>query len=126
MQVKTIINLRHRTRKMDAERQLAEQLGMRWVNIPMRFWWRPSDAQVRQFLSIVRDPTSRPVFVHCRQGRNRVGILTAVYRVVEQGWSPQEAYWEGRQLGMVPWNPLTRYLLFHETAREFLSTEDVP
>ncbi len=99
--VKTVISLRHYSKQMEDERRLAEQLGMRWVNIPMWSWWRPSDPQVHEFLAIVNDPANRPVFVHCRQGRNRVGVMTAVYRVVHTGWTPQQAYAEGRRLGMV-------------------------
>ncbi len=77
MGVKAIIGLRQPSGAMEEEHRLVEQLGMRWVNIPMWFWWRPSDRQVHQFLSIVRNPANRPVFVHCRQGWNRVGIMTA-------------------------------------------------
>jgi len=119
--VKTIISLRHHSRQMEDERRLAEQLGMRWVNIPMWFWWRPSDRQVREFLTIVNDPANRPVFVHCRQGWNRAGIMTAIYRMVHDGWTAQQAYAEGRRLGMVPWNLVARHLLFHGVARMCLT-----
>ncbi len=119
--VKTIINLRHGSREMDEERRTAQRLGMRWVNLPMWFWWRPSQRQVREFLSIVNDPANRPVFAHCRQGCNRVGIMTAIYRVVHDGWSPDRAYAEGRRLGLVPWNFVSRRLLFREVPRQFLT-----
>lgn len=122
MGVKTIISLRQPSRAMEGERRLVEQLRMQWVNIPMWFWWRPSDRQVHQFLELVTDPTSRPVFVHCRQGWNRVGVMVAIYRVAYQGWTPQRAYREARQRGLVWWNVLTRYVLFRETLREYLVT----
>ena len=118
MGVKTVICLRRPSAAMERERRLAEQLGMRWVNIPMWYLWRPSDAQVRQFLAIAADPASRPVFVHCRQGRNRSGIMTALYRVAYQRWLPEEAYAEGRRLGLVSWNPMARQLLLREAARK--------
>ncbi len=118
--VKTIISLRHRSREMDEERRTVQRLGMRWVNLPMWFWWRPSDRQVREFLTIVNDPANRPVFVHCQQGWNRAGVMTAIYRMVHDGWTAQQAYAEGRRLGMVPWNLVSRHLLFHEVGRKFL------
>lgn len=118
--IKTVICLRQPSQAMEAERRLVESLGMRWVNLPMWFWWRPSDQQIHQFLQVVTDPASRPVFVHCRQGQNRVGVMTAIYRVTQQHWSPSQAYAEGRRLGMVSWNLLTRWLLFRETPREFV------
>jgi len=126
MGVKTVISLRQPSRAMEEERRLVESLGMRWVNIPMWFWWRPSDRQVRQFLALAADPATRPLFVHCRQGRNRVGILVAVYRIVEQDWTPQRAFAEARQLGLAWWNPLSRYLVFHEARREFTRAPESP
>ncbi len=124
--IKTVISLRQPSKTMDRERRLVEQLGMRWVSLPMWFWWRPSDRQVRQFLAIAADPASRPVFVHCRQGWNRVGILVAVYRVVHNGWTPEQAYREARQHGLVPWNLVSRYLIFYETPREFAGSTTQP
>ncbi len=114
MGVKTIVCLRHPSATIARERRLVGSLGMRWVNLPMWFWWRPSEEQVRQFLAITSDPSSRPVFVHCQQGRNRAGILVAVYRVVQQHWTPEEAYAEARRYGLVWWNPMSRHLLFRE------------
>jgi len=120
MGIKTVISLRQPSRAMEEEQRLAEQLGMRWVNIPMWFWWRPSDKQAHQFLSIVSDPAQCPVFVHCRQGWNRAGVMTAIYRIARQGWDPSRAYAEARQLGLVPWNFFSRYVLFYETRREYM------
>jgi len=119
MGMKTVISLRQPSKAMEEERRLVEQLGMRWINIPMWYWWRPSDQQVHQFLSIAGDPAQRPVFIHCRQGWNRAGIMTAIYRVARQGWEPRRAYVEARQLGLVPWNVLSRYVVFYETLREY-------
>ncbi len=119
MGVKTVISLRHRTTRMDEEQRVAEQLGMQWINLPMWYFWRPSDVQVDRFLALVTDPAHRPVFVHCRQGRNRAGIMTAIYRVACQGWQPYQAYAEGREYGLAPWNMMTRWLLKRTTPRTF-------
>ena len=126
MGIKTVINLRQPSRTSALERRLVEQLGMRWVNLPMWFWWRPSDRQIRQFLAMTADPASRPVFVHCRQGWNRAGILVAVYRVVHNGWTPRRAYQEARQQGLVSWNLASRHLIFSETPREFAGAAAPP
>lgn len=121
--VKTIVSLRYHSREMNEERQLAESLGMRWVNLPMWYWWRPSDKQIRRFLKITADPAQRPVFVHCRQGRNRASIMAALYRIAQQGWAPADAYTEGRRLGMVSWNPWTRWILFHDAPRKYMESK---
>ena len=115
--VQTVISLRHGSRATKEERWLVEQLGMRWVNIPMWYGWPPSQRQVDAFLAIATDNASRPVFVHCRRGRNRAGIMVAIYRVVHQHWTPQRAYAEGRRLGLASWNFLTRHSIFHQSRR---------
>ena len=119
MGIKTVVCLRQPSKAMDDERLQAEQLGMRWVNLPMWFWWRPSDRQVRQFLSIVSDPAQRPVFIHCRQGWNRAGVMTAIYRIVYQDWEPRRAYMEARRFGLVPWNLFSRYLVLYQVPRTY-------
>ena len=120
MGVKTIISLRHQDSDLAWERPLAEQLGMSWHNLPMSYLWRPSGRQIREFLAVATDPAHRPVFVHCRQGRNRTGVMTAIYRMVHHGWSAADAYREGQQLGLAPWNLLTRYVIFREVGRDVL------
>lgn len=124
MGIKTIISLRHHTTRMDEERQAAEQLGMAWVNLPMWYWWRPSDKQIQQFLEVATDPARRPIFVHCRLGRNRAGVMSAIYRVARQGWEPDRAYAEGRRFGLAPWNLLTWWLVTRKTPRMFASASD--
>lgn len=115
--VRTIVNLRHHSAVMDQERQLAESLGMRWINIPIWAWSGPSDAQLRRFLAIASDTAARPVFVHCRLGRNRAGMMVAVYRIAHDGWTPARAYAESRRLGMVPWNLVSCYVILQRGPR---------
>ena len=117
MGIRTIINLRHHTARMDEEQRFAQSLGMHWVNIPIWYFWRPSDQQMQQFLALATDPAQRPVFVHCRQGRNRAGLMTAVYRVTFQGWDLQRAYAEGRNYGLIPWNVVTHWIVIHKAAQ---------
>jgi len=113
--VRTILSVRGRVGP--EEKAEAERLGMRWVNIPVYAWWRPSRAQIQQFLAIARDPAQRPVFVHCRFGQNRSGMMVAAYRIVQQGWTPSHAYAEGLRLGMFPFNVVTRDMLLHQLSR---------
>ena len=121
MGVKTIVNLRHEgeTRR-EEERRLVESLGMRWVFLPMRSYWRPSDAQVLAFLRAVDDTAHQPVFVHCRKGEDRTGTLVAIYRIVEEGWGPARAYEEALALGLSGWNPFMRHVILHEAPREYV------
>src|SRR5205807_9502802 len=64
---------------------------------PLTTTERPSDAAVKQFLSIVDDPAKQPVYVHCAGGQHRTGVMTAVYRMTKYGWSEDRAYDDMKQ-----------------------------
>jgi tyrosine-protein phosphatase SIW14 len=93
--VKTVIDLTKDGR--DNEKGMVEHAGMSFVRIPMTTGERPSDAAVKQFLSIVNDPAKQPVYVHCQGGQHRTGVMTAVYRMTKYGWTEDKAYDEMKQ-----------------------------
>jgi protein tyrosine/serine phosphatase len=76
---------------------MAAQSGMKYVQIPMTTHQPPTSAQLAQFLQIVNDPASQPVFVHCVGGRHRTGVMTAVYRITNEGWTGDQAFKEMKQ-----------------------------
>ena len=39
----------------------------------------PTNEQLAQFLRIVNDPVQQPVYVHCKGGRHRTGVMTAAF-----------------------------------------------
>ena len=94
--VKTIIDLTSDD-SQSGERQSASQAGMRYVKIPMTTHTPPTSAQVAQFMSIVNDPASQPVYVHCVGGKHRTGIMTAIYRMTNDGWTADQAFSEMKQ-----------------------------
>jgi protein tyrosine/serine phosphatase len=73
------------------ERQLVESAGMKYYKIAMSDTSHPPHEKVEEFLRIVNDPANQPVFVHCRGGRHRTGALIAIYRVLHEGWTAQQA-----------------------------------
>jgi protein tyrosine/serine phosphatase len=56
--------------------------------------WNPEDEEVVRFLQIVTSEDRGPVFVHCKRGADRTGTMCAVYRVVVDGWSKDDAILE--------------------------------
>jgi protein tyrosine/serine phosphatase len=94
--VKTIIDLTSDDSQA-GERQTATRAGMRYVNIPMTTHSEPTSAQIAQFMSIVNDPASQPVYVHCVGGKHRTGVMTAIYRMTNDGWSAAQAFSEMKQ-----------------------------
>jgi len=97
--VKTVLDLRGPGERAERERALVESLGMQYVNIPLSGWRRPRDADVLRALTLLADPTARPILVHCRRGADRTGVIIALYRILYEGWDPERAYREMRAFG---------------------------
>lgn len=95
MGVKTVINLRTR----HGEKKAVEAAGMRYIEIPMSFWRKVDPAVVRTALLAMTDPTNQPVFLHCSRGKDRAGVVAAVYRMEVEGWSEPEAEAEMEAFG---------------------------
>lgn len=98
--VNTIINLRRRDAHTRAEEKAARSLGMRYFNLEMTAWGRPTREEVGRVLEIIEAPESGRVFVHCRDGVDRTGTIVACYRIAHEGWAADEAVAEARRLGM--------------------------
>lgn len=94
--VKTIINLTSDDAVAD-EQAMTEKNGMRYVNIPMDTRRNPTEKELTEFLSIVNDAASQPVYVHCVGGRHRTGVMTAVYRMTHDGITGKAAFQEMKQ-----------------------------
>jgi protein tyrosine/serine phosphatase len=72
---------------------------MRSVEIPMNVMKNVDPAAVRKALSVMTDPANQPVFVHCQHGKDRTGLVAAVYRMEVDGWSEAEAEAEMEAFG---------------------------
>lgn len=94
--VKTVINLTSDD-ALAEEPGLVAKAGMKYVAIPMTTRVAPTQAQLEQFLKIVNDPASQPVYVHCVGGRHRTGVMTAVYRMNQDSWTADKAFDEMKQ-----------------------------
>jgi protein tyrosine phosphatase (PTP) superfamily phosphohydrolase (DUF442 family) len=78
------------------ESALCRELGVRYVFLPPQLISRRQVPRHRpesidRFLALLDDPASYPVLVHCKAGLHRTGVLTAVYRMEYEGWSPRAA-----------------------------------
>lgn len=87
--VKTIINLRFFDRNDDEKAFGTTDLTL--INTPLMSWAiTPKD--VAKVLWQVEQAQQRgAVLVHCYHGADRTGLISAVYRIIYQGWSIAEA-----------------------------------
>ena len=100
--VKTIVDLRLTGQGAAEEASTAKKLGIKYIHLPLGFMG-PSLFKVAQFLNIVNEPNNQPVFVHCRYGADRTGALVAIFRVIHDHWSFNQAYSEMRKHHFKPW-----------------------
>ena len=64
-------------------------------------------------LRILKDPAKGPFLIHCLHGADRTGTMCAMYRLVVQGWSKDDAIKEMTEGGFgyhAMWGNLIRYL----------------
>ena len=92
MGIKTVIDLRNDAKSY--ARPLAEQAGLKYINLALNDKkYPPADAAAR-FLEIANDAANWPVYIHCAGGRHRTGAMAAVYRMTVEGWDIERAYQE--------------------------------
>ena len=92
--IKTVLDLR-------ADHADAGEAGsavLRFLHVPMRAW-SVRDDQVVSALRILADRSNRPILIHCQKGADRTGMILALYRVVVQGWTKQDALREMNEGG---------------------------
>ena len=85
--IRTIINLRDDP--VSSEPKGAAAAGMNYVHIPSNAAI-VSPAKINRFLQQVQTQP-RPIFVHCRAGRDRTGLEIAMYRLVVEKWPRDRA-----------------------------------
>lgn len=94
--VKTVVNLKIEDSAVEF---VSEQNSLMKRDITLHYLPLPNVAaptmlQALEFLSLVYNIETKPVFVHCHRGADRTGIMAAVYRITQghsASWSLVEA-----------------------------------
>jgi protein tyrosine phosphatase (PTP) superfamily phosphohydrolase (DUF442 family) len=80
------------------EQEVVQQLGMEYVNIPVRPGSLDDDTLDR-ILAVLRKAGDRTVFFHCGSG-NRVGGALIPYFVLDQGMDEEDAVDQAMRVGL--------------------------
>jgi protein tyrosine phosphatase (PTP) superfamily phosphohydrolase (DUF442 family) len=103
--IKTVIDLRAPTAKAQQEKEWAQRLGIKYINLPMSAE-PPTKKQIATFLDETKqaqkDPQKGAVLVHCAHGSDRTGCLVGLWRVTQEGWDYPAAYKEMRHYWFTP------------------------
>ncbi len=84
--IRTVINLR--VLHGDGSETVGTDLTREELSVKP---WHIEDEDVIRVLRLASDPTKAPVLIHCHHGSDRTGLMCAMYRLVVQGWSKDEA-----------------------------------
>jgi protein-tyrosine phosphatase len=92
------------------ERDLARELGLRWIHIPIVDQRGTKDHVAEEAISdlldqaaaVLADPASYPLYFHCHHGLNRTSMVQIAYRTKYCGWTLDRAADEiDRSVGLV-------------------------
>jgi tyrosine-protein phosphatase SIW14 len=95
MSIQIVVDLRG---DRDGERKEVTSLSMQYV--PMH--WEcsfPKDKTFAEFLTLIRKNPGKKIFVHCRVGDDRTGMMIAAYRMAFERWSAKQALEEMKKYG---------------------------
>ena len=82
----------------DGERKEVTRLGMQYVPLHWQCSF-PKDKVFAEFLTLIQKNPGKKIFVHCRVGDDRTGMMIAAYRMAFEGWSAQQAMEEMKKHG---------------------------
>jgi len=72
------------------ETELVENLGMKYVNIPVN-WNTPTKDGLNVFMDTMDANKDRKIHVHCEANFRASGFIT-VYRILRLGWEPEKGF----------------------------------
>lgn len=107
--IRTVISFR----AFHSDEKVLRHTGITLKRIPMHTW-HVEDRDVVQALRDIRDAEQTgPVLIHCLHGADRTGLVSAMYRMIHQGWTREEALDELQNGGYgfhSMWRNIPRYL----------------
>ena len=92
--LKTIINLRGSEENHLWESRISDSLGIQYFHYPMDGREIPDTADLNSILRIIENQQNQPVMYHCLGGKDRTGIVTAIYRLKNSDADFEEVHQE--------------------------------
>ena len=106
--IRTVINLRYFNNDKDEVRGTTLRTAQTRI-----LTWRIGDDHVIEVMRMLKQTENGPFLIHCQHGADRTGLMSAMYRVLEQGWTPADALAELTDGGYgyhSVWKNIRRYM----------------
>lgn len=85
--IRTVLNLR----RFHSDEYLFKGTSVQMVRVPMNAWHIEDEDVVAALKVLQQASPAAPVLIHCQHGADRTGVVSAMYRIVVQGWDKQAA-----------------------------------
>jgi len=76
--IKTVVDFRDEPILNEREKKGAESLGMKYVGLPWNIKEPVDPALLDRFFEVLDERENRPVFMHCKHGRDRTGVMATL------------------------------------------------
>ena len=127
--IKTVIKLNKysSTREEKAELDSAKEHDIKVIEIPMppedwphnwNLWATPANEQVSEAVRALEQKQNWPVYIHCSHGKDRTGLIVAIYRVRNNNYCKNTAYNEMNFYGANPFLFGLKQVLYGEDIKE--------
>ena len=84
--IRTVINLR----RFNDDGDEVKGTSLRTERVKI-LTWRIDDEHVVEVMRILRKTENGPFLIHCQHGADRTGLMSAMYRILEEGWTAEDA-----------------------------------
>jgi len=101
--INVVVDFRPENGVANSERKAVESLGMRFVSLPWNAVALPTRDELLSFFTLLRDNPDKKVFIHCEYGRDRTGVMIALYRIAVDRWTPEQAIGEMKEFHYHSW-----------------------
>ncbi len=92
--LKTIVNFKRNEFYHRKERRTAQKLGIQYYHYPMDPKAEPNEQVLNEILDVISNPANQPVLIHCQSGKDRTGLIAALYKLKYTDVAFEAAYQE--------------------------------
>ncbi|HUK32159.1 MAG TPA: hypothetical protein VLV89_13670 [Candidatus Acidoferrum sp.] len=91
MGIDVVVSFLDGNHDIQKEKDLVESAGMTFISVPWNGAHDPPRSSVAAFFGALHDNEGKKIFVNDLQGGDRTGLMVALYRIVHDHWTAEQA-----------------------------------
>ena len=95
--VDIVVDFRDETAEIKFDKKMVESQGMKFVSVPWKGDSLPTHDELITFFKLLHDNPDKKIFIHCEYGKDRTGVMSAIYRIAVEHWSADQSIAEMRE-----------------------------